>query len=202
MRPRDLVDAVLDGREHPEAEQVDLEEPGVRARVLVPLAELPADHRRRLHGDELDQRARRDDHPARVLRDVAREPRDLPGQPGERAPALGLELPLAVGEPSDLLPHALRVPAVGEPREPLELRERKPERLAHVADRATRAVGREARDERGVLAPVALGDADDELLADVAREVEVDVRDGCELAVQEAPERELVGDGIDMRETR
>ena len=62
------------------------------------------------------------------------------------------------------------------PREPFELREREAERLPHVADRAARAVRREARDERGVLAPVALGDADDELLADVAREVEVDVR--------------------------
>jgi hypothetical protein len=53
-----------------------------------------------------------------------------------------------------------------------------------------------------VLAPVPLGDADDELLADVAREVEVDVRHGRELAVQEAPERELVRDGIDVREAR
>ena len=59
----------------------------------------------------------------------------------------------------ELLGDPLRVPAVGEPREPLELGERQPERLADVADRAARAVGREARDERGVLAPVALGDA-------------------------------------------
>src|SRR5262249_11487837 len=72
--------------------------------------------------------------------------------------------------------------------------------LAHVADRPARTVRREARDERGVLAPVALSDADDQLLADVAREVEVDVGDGRELAVQEAPERELVRDRIDVRE--
>ena len=110
-----------------------------------------------------------------MLRDVARETRDLSGQPGERAPALRLELALAVGKARDLLSHALGVPAVGEPRETLELRERETERLPHVTDRAARAVGREARDECGVLAPVALGDADDELLADVAREVEVDV---------------------------
>ena len=200
VRARDLLDAVLDRREHPEAEEVDLEEPRVRARVLVPLAELATGHRGRLHGDELDQRPRRDDHPARVLRDVARETRDLAGEPRERAPALRLELPLAVGEPRDLLPHALRVPAVREPREPLELGEREAERLPDVADRAARAVRREARDERRVLAPVALGDADDELLADVAREVEVDVRHRGELAVQEASERELVRDRIDVRE--
>ena len=201
VRARDLLDAVLDRREHPEAEEVDLEEAGVGARVLVPLAELTPGHRRRLHGDELDQRPRRDDHPARVLRDVARETRDLAGEPGERAPALRLELALAVWEPRDLLPHALRAPAVRGAREPLELCEREAERLPHVADRAARAIRREARDERGVLAPVALGDADDELLADVAREVEVDVRDGGELAVEEASERELVRDRVDVRET-
>ena len=74
-RARDLLDAVLDRREHPEAEQVDLEEARVGARVLVPLAELAARHRRGLHRDELDERPRRDDHPARVLRDVARQAR-------------------------------------------------------------------------------------------------------------------------------
>ena len=196
----DLLDAVLDRGEHPEAEEVDLEEARVRTRVLVPLAELATRHCRRLHGNELDEWPRRDDHPAGVLRDVAREAGDLPRQPGEGAPAPRLELPLAVGKPGDLLPHPLRVPAVGEPGEPLQLGEREPERLPHVADRAARAIRREARDERRVLAPVALGDADDELLADVAREVEVDVRHRRELAIQEAPERELVRDRVDVRE--
>ena len=176
VRTRDLLDAVLDRRQHPEPEQVDLEEARVRARVLVPLAELAAGHRGGLDGDELDQRTRRHDHPARVLRDVAREAGDLAREPRERAPALRLELALAVGQAGDLLPHSLRVPAVREPCEPFELREGQAERLANVADRSPRAVRREARDERGVLAAVALGDTDDELLADVAREVEVDVR--------------------------
>ena len=200
MGTRDLLDAVLDRGQHPEPEQVDLEEARIRARVLVPLAELPARHRRRLHGHELDQRPRRDDHPARVLGDMPREPCDLAGQPGERAPARGLELAVAVGEARDLLPHPARVPAVREPREPLELRERETEGLPHVANRAARAISGEARDERGVLAPVALGDGDDELLADVPREVEVDVRNGRQLAVQEATEREVVRDRVDVRE--
>ena len=46
----DLLDAVLDGGEHPEPEQVDLEEAGVGHRVLVPLAHLPAGHRGGLTG--------------------------------------------------------------------------------------------------------------------------------------------------------
>ena len=105
-----------------------------------------------------------------------------------------------VGQRGDLVGDALRVPAVREPREPLEVGVREAERLADVADRAARAVGREGRDERGVLGSVALDDADDELLADVAREVEVDVGHRRELAVEEAAEREVVRDRVDVRE--
>jgi hypothetical protein len=49
-----------------------------------------------------------------------------------------------------------------------------------------------------MLAPVALGDRDDELLANITWEVEVDVGYGGELAVQEAAQRELVRDGVDV----
>ena len=85
------------------------------------------------------------------------------------------ELALRVRELGDLLGDAAGVPAVGVAGEPLELGVREAERLADVADGAARAVGGEAADERGVLVAVALDDADDQLLADVAREVEVDV---------------------------
>ncbi len=64
---RYLLDTVFDGRQHPQPEQVDLQEARVGARVLVPLTHLPARHRRRLHWDELDEGPRRDHHPARVL---------------------------------------------------------------------------------------------------------------------------------------
>ena len=199
---RDQVDALLDCRQHPEAEQVDLEEAGVGAGVLVPLAHLPALHRRRLYRHELDERPRGDDHPARVLRDVARQAGDLGAEGAERAPARRAELRRRVGQRSDLVGDALRVPAVGEPGEPLEVGVREAERLADVPDRAARAVGREGRYERSVLLPVALDDADYELLADVAREVEVDVRHRRELAVEEAAEREVVRDRVDVREAR
>ncbi len=172
---RDLLDAILDRGEHPQAEQVDLEEAGVGARVLVPLAELAAGHRRRLNGHELDERPRGDHHSAGMLRDVARETGDLVCELGEGAPARREQPPLGLGQERELLGDLLRVPAVGDPRDPLQLCERKAERLADVPDRAAGAVGGEARDERCVLAAVALGDADDQLLADIAREVEVDV---------------------------
>ena len=197
---RDLVDGILDGRQHPEPEQVDLEEAGVGAGVLVPLAHLPALHRRRLHRHELDERPRGDDHPARVLGDVARQAADLGAEGAEGAPARRAELRRRVRQGGDLVGDALRVPAVRQPGEPLEVGVREAERLADVPDRAARAVGREARDERCVLPAVALGDGDDQLLADVAREVEVDVRHGVQLAVQEAPEREIRLHRIDVRE--
>jgi hypothetical protein len=59
-------------------------------------------------------------------------------------------------------------------------------------------IGREGRDEGSVLAPIALGDGDDQLFADVAREVEVDVGDGGKIAVQEASDREAGLDGVDV----
>ena len=117
LQSRDLVDAVLDRREHPEPEQVDLEEAGVGARVLVPLAHLPARHRGRLHGDELDERPRRDHHAARVLRDVARQAGDLVTELGERAPARRDHLAVGVGEQLQLLGDALRVPAFRDARD-------------------------------------------------------------------------------------
>ena len=94
----------------------------------------------------------------------------------EGAPARGEQLRLRIRQLLELLRDAPRVPAVRDAGEALELGERKPERLADVPDRTARAVRGEARDERGVLAAVAVGDGDDQLLADVAREVEVDVR--------------------------
>src|SRR5439155_1213478 len=138
----------------------------------------------------------------RVLGDVPRQAGDLGAERAEGSPARRLELPRSVGQRCDLVGDALRVPAVRQPREPLEVGVRQAERLADVADRAARAVRRERRDERRVLPPVALGDGDDQLLADVAREVEVDVGHRVELSVQEPPEREVGLDRVDVRETR
>ena len=83
----DLDDAVLDRGQHPEAEQVDLQEPCVGAGVLVPLADLAPFHRSGLHRDELDERAAGDDHSARVLRDVPGQAGDLAREHAEGSPA-------------------------------------------------------------------------------------------------------------------
>ena len=78
---------------------------------------------------------------------------------------------------------------------------RQAEDLAELADRAARPVGREdAAISGAALVAEALVHRQDQPLADVAREVEVDVGDGRQLAVQEAPEREAGIDRIDVRE--
>ena len=49
---------------------------------------------------------------------------------------------------------------------------------------------------------ISLDQANDELRANIAREVEVDVWYRGQLVVEEPPERETCIDGIDVRETR
>ena len=88
----------------------------------------------------------------------------------------------------------------GALRQPVQLALGDAERLADVADGAAQLVRGEAGDERGVLAAELLVHAQDELLADVAREVEVDVRDGGDLVAEEAAEEEVVLDRVDVRE--
>ena len=184
-QPGDAVDRIFDRREHAEPEQVDLQEAGIAAAVLVPLADLAAGHRGGLHGHEVDQRPGRDDHAAGVLADVARQPGDLARQLAERVPARAR---VRAGRAVDLVGDARRVPAVGDAGEPFELGERQADRLADVANRAAAAVGGEGRDERCMLAAVPLGDANDQLLPDVSREVEVDVRHRNHLVVDEPTE--------------
>src|SRR5207253_3535683 len=146
-----------------------------------------------------DERPARDHHPAWVLRDVARQAAELATEFGEDPPARRGELRLRTRQLRQLVPDAIRI-AVRQPCQPLELGERQPQGLAHVADRTARVVGRETGHERRVLPSVAFADLDDQLLPDVAREVEVDVGDRDELAVEEAPERQPRLYRIDVRE--
>ena len=246
-RLRDQLDRPLDAGQHPQPQQVDLEEAGVGARVLVPLAQLAPLHRRRQHRTAVDQRPGGDDHPAGMLGEMAREPIGLVAQPRQPRPAAGqrgapalvagacfaVVGPLAVDhrlplggrhrerrarvrvdqrrrraarlQPErrlDVGRHAPHRPRLRPARHPLELARRQPQDLAQLADRPARAERRERGHQRRALAPVAVVDARDQDLADVAREVEVDVRQRRELLVEEAPEEEVVGHRVDVREPR
>ena len=100
----------------------------------------------------------------------------------------------------DVPAHLPGVPPLAAAGHPLDLPRRQPQRLAELADRPAGAVGGEGGDQRRALVPVALVDARDELLPDVPREVEVDVRQRGQLVVEEPADQQLVGDRIDVRE--
>ncbi len=195
--PRDHLDRSLDRREHPEPEQIDLQEPRIRAGILVPLNDLASLHRRGDDRAAVDQRTGRDDHPARVLAQVARQPVGLGGEPRQPRPPSRRAAP-AAEYVLNVIAHLPRVPSLAAPGHALDLPRRQPQRLAELADRAAGPVRRERRHQRRAVVAVALVDPRDQLLPDVAREVEVDVGQRGQLLVQEAADQQVVGDRIDV----
>ena len=96
---------------------------------------------------------------------------------------------------------AVAAPALGAPRDAIELTRGQAEGLAELADRATRTKRRGRSDERGTVVPVDLRDSGDQRGADVAGEVDVDVGQARDVFVQEAADRQVVLDRVDMRQT-
>ena len=130
--------------------------------------------RRRHDRAAIDQRPCRDDHAARVLGQVARQAGGLTCQRSEPAPAAALR-PLLADRLRYLLIKAAQRPAFAGAGDALDLPCRQAERSAKVADCAARLVGRESGDERCSFDAVALMDPRDQLLANVAREVEINI---------------------------
>ncbi len=76
----DQVDGVVQRRQHPEPEQVELHQPRRGAVVLVPLQHRPLLHPSPLDGADLDHRAVAHHHPARMDAEVPRRVLDLSRQ--------------------------------------------------------------------------------------------------------------------------
>ena len=131
-RPRDLLHAALHRRQHPQPQQVDLQEARVSARVLVPLDELTPFHRRRLNGADVDQRPGGDNHPARVLRGMARESPGVAGQASQRPPAHRRGSLRADRRPHVRLHRLGTVEQVDRASHPLHLPRRQAQHLAEV----------------------------------------------------------------------
>ena len=162
---------------------------------------------RRLAGDAIDERVGGDHHPAHVLREVAREPRKVVRHLREQPPRAVLGTLVGRREfrhaslALNLLPHLRRaVIGLRTLGDAVDLGLGQAERPADVAHRAADAVRGEDRDERGVVSPPVLVHALDELLPDVARKVEVDVRQRQQRVVEEAVDREAVADRVDVRQ--
>src|SRR5467141_1365242 len=80
----------------------------------------------------------------------------------------------------------------------LDFAQRQVERFADLADSRPQSIRGKGADEPRVLGAIARVHAADQLLADLAREIEIDVGHRCERLVQEPAEEELVGDWIDV----
>ena len=73
----DLADTAFDCAEHAESQQVDLEKASIGTGILVPLADRASCHCCRLQWHQFAEWSVRDNHAARVLREMARQPTDL-----------------------------------------------------------------------------------------------------------------------------
>ena len=93
----------------------------------------------------------------------------------------------------------LAAPGVGRARHPLYLPRGEPERPAEIAHRRAHAVGGEGGHQRGPVAAIALMHARNQDLADIAREVEIDVRQRPQVVVEEAAQEEVALHRIHVR---
>jgi hypothetical protein len=159
----DEIGGVVQGRQHAETQQVELDESDSGAIVLVPLQDAAVLHAPPLDGTHLDDRTVADDHAARVDAEVAREVLDLLRELEHRRREL-----VGVGG-------GYRRPTVDGLRERVLLPGGVPERLGDVAHRGLGPVGDDVGDLRGVMAAVPLIDVLDDLFASIALDVDVDV---------------------------
>ena len=194
----DEVHGVVQGGEHPQAQQVELDQADGRAVVLVPLQDAAVLHAGPLHRAHLDDGPVADDHAPGVDAQVARVVLHLLGQVqhGGRdvvggAAAQGRRVPLGLG---DLHP-APRVHLLA-PR--VLLAGGEPHGLGHVPHGGAGAVGDDVGHLRRVVAPVGAVDVLDGLLPPVGLDVEVDVGWSVALGRQEALEQQAEGHRIGL----
>ena len=171
-------DRFLQHRHHSQSEEIDLHDAERRAVVLVPLHHHAAGHRGRLERHDVVQAAGGNDHPARVLAEMARQILDACPERGElsnpRMPRVAAGLREVSCE--DRL-RILVAPVLHETRESVLHVGRKPEGLADL----TRGAAAPVRDDVGghprpepPVAPIHV--LDHALAAIAARQIEVDVR--------------------------
>src|SRR3990170_1353172 len=184
------------------AQQVELDEAGVRDRVLVPLTDVAAGHRRRFDRHLLIDAGAGDDDAAGVLAQVPRQAAYLFDQiekvtPDRKAQTLGELrhiLQLVSQRPGEAAVHAFR--------HLVDLALRQPQRLPDVAHGARVAVLNEGADHGGALRGVGLEDVLEHLGPRRAAEVDVDVRHVFlrPVLVEEALHRQVVLDRVDAGE--
>ncbi len=177
--PRHLAHGVLHRGLHPDAEHVQLEQPELLHVVLVELAHREAQPAG-LDRGAVQQRPVGQQHPARVQRDVPRQPVEPLDQAEQQVDAAGV---LALGQAAG--PQLGQVAHGGPHLRGADVRERLGQRVdlagrqaeggADVADAVPRAVGVHHRDARAALAAVPGEDLLVDLGAPGGLDVDVDV---------------------------
>ena len=182
----DQVEAVLQGREHAEPQQVELHQSHPRGVVFVPLDDRAVFHARVLDGHDLAHRPIGKHHApgmdAEVSRRLQQLRRELDDLIGDVVVASGLER---------------RPPALDLLRPGILLTGRVSEGPGHVAHGVLGAVLDDVGHLRRPLAPVLPVDPLDDLFSAVGVEIDVDVGFLVAQARQEPLERQLVEDGVD-----
>ena len=189
------VDGEVQHREHAQAEQVELHQPGGRAVVLVPLEHRAVLHARPLDRAALDERAVGHHHPARVDAEVAREVEHLLGEVerelrDRRAPSSSAGSRTTRG--------AAATPPVDPLGERVGVTRREAHGLRHLPQRRARPVGDHVGDLRGALAAVLVVDVLDHLLTPLVLDVEVDVGGAVALEREEALEQQAERDRVGL----
>ncbi|VWC40571.1 hypothetical protein BST28156_06965 [Burkholderia stagnalis] len=184
----DHVECAMQRRQHAEREHVDLHQPERFEIVLVPLDHAPPVHRRVLDRHEPRELAAADHEAARMLRQVARE---IEQPRGKLGPGLDQRRAGVEADGRELLQ---QIAAAVEPamplRDALDQHRIDAERLAGLAQRAARAVGRYGGGKRGTVVAVFLVQVLDDFLAPLMLEVDVDIGRLAALAADEALEQQ------------
>jgi len=164
----DQVDGQVQRAEHAQAEQVELDEPGGGAVLLVPLQHASVGHAGPLDRTDLDDRPVADDHAAGVDAQVPGRVFELCGERDHvvRHAEVALEAGVLLAEAG---------PAAQVLGEGVLLAGGVAERPGHVAHRGPGSVGDHVGDLGGVVASVAVVDVLDDLFPPAALDVDVDV---------------------------
>src|SRR5215212_1022004 len=196
----DQAQRLFDEREHPQREEIDLDEPGIITGIFIPLTQVASLHGGGLHRYQIDEGSGGDDHPAGMLADVSWKPGELPGQLYQIAPGRRLQTRRVLRDTCQLQAEISGLTRLAELGDAIEIGDRNAERLPDVTERGAEAVGRESADEGGVVGTEALVDAFDQALTDLARKVEIDIRNGAHLIVDEPAKHQVVCQWIDVGE--
>ena len=192
----DKLQRAPDRREHAERQHVDLHQSDRFKVVLVPL-----DDRAIGHCCILDRHQARDfsapDHESSdVLGEMPWKPAQLADDFDQLPYGQRARIEARFTQPSG--ERAGLVPPGKQPGEPVDLFERKAERLAHVPQGAFRSIADDGSCDCSALAAILLIDVLDDLLPPVVLEVDIDVGRFVALCRDEALEQQVRAFGIDL----